>query len=122
MNWPAWRRNQGYRVSAHRPILDEDATRLSAAATLDGALSVHVMFDVAGYTMGRIPQGFAVDGTAYIEVHLATEVLPHYFGIGLVSEFVQVYRRSQGIREVIYGQHTRQDESLCSFNEKSGFL
>jgi hypothetical protein len=67
-------------------------------------------------------KGFAVAGTAYIEqVHLATEALPHDIGIGLVFEFVQVCRRSKGIREIIYGQHSREDEALCSFKEKSGF-
>jgi hypothetical protein len=72
--------------------------------------------------LGGYLRGLAVDGTAYIEeVYLATEALPHDVGIGLVFEFVQVCRRSEGIREVIYGQHSREDEPLCSFKEKSGF-
>lgn len=72
--------------------------------------------------LGGYLRGFAVDGTAYIEeVYLATEALPHYVGIGLIFEFVQMCRRSQGILEVIYGQHSREDESLCSFKEKTGF-
>lgn len=72
--------------------------------------------------LGGYLRGFAVDGTAYIEeVHLATEALPHNVGIGLVFEFVQACRRSQGIREIVYGQHSPEDKSLCSFKEKSGF-
>jgi hypothetical protein len=72
--------------------------------------------------LGGYITGFAVDGTAHIEeVHLSTEALSNYVGIGLAFEFVQMCQRSEGIREIIYGQHSREDEPLCTFKESIGF-
>lgn len=72
--------------------------------------------------LGGYLGGSAVDGTAYIEqVHLSTEALSHYIGIGLVFEFVQVCQRSEGIREIIYGTHLREDNALCIFKKSIGF-
>jgi hypothetical protein len=73
-------------------------------------------------SLGGYLGGFAVDGTAYIEeIYISTEALSNYVGIGLVFEFVQVCRRSEGIAEVIYGPHSREDESLCTFKQSIGF-
>lgn len=80
---------------------------------------------IGALTNGRLAgylSGFAVDDTAYIEhVHLSTDALSAYVGIGLAFEFVQVCQRSKRIREVIYGQHSREDESLCTFKDRIGF-
>jgi hypothetical protein len=81
-----------------------------------------VLGAVVNNRLGGYLRGFAVDDTAYIEeIYLSTEALSNYVGIGLVFEFVQVCRRSEGIREVIYGPHSREDKSLCTFKQSIGF-
>jgi hypothetical protein len=72
---------------------------------------------MAGYLVAK-----AVEGTAYIdEVALATESLRTNIGSGLVYEFMQVCRRSGGIREVVYGLHSQEDAALSKFKHEMGF-
>lgn len=72
--------------------------------------------------LGGYLDGYAVDGTAYIEqVYIATSALSTYLGTGLVYDFVQACRRSGEIREVVYGLHSREDEALGVFKEGMGF-
>lgn len=72
--------------------------------------------------LGGYITGYAVSGTAYIEnVYIATEALPTSIGSGLIFEFMQACYRCGAIREVVYGQHSREDQSLCLFKEEMGF-
>ncbi|KGF72377.1 hypothetical protein DO97_09195 [Neosynechococcus sphagnicola sy1] len=72
--------------------------------------------------LGGYLEGFAVDGTAYIdEIIIATEALPSQIGTGLVVEFVQACQRAGNIREVVYGLHSREDTALCFFKDRIGF-
>ena len=66
--------------------------------------------------------GYAVDGTAYIEiVDLATEVISTQMGTGLHFAFVEACRRSPGIREIAHSPHIPEDEALVVFKEGIGF-
>ncbi len=97
--------------SYHRTAPGEIGTlgRVHLAGLVHGRL--------AGYLVAR-----AVERTAYIAaVHLDTELLPSNVGTGLVFEFVQICRRTPGIREIVYGPHSRYDEPLCRFKKGMGF-
>ncbi len=80
---------------------------------------------LAGMIDGRIGgwiAGFAVGGTAYIEiVDLATEALPTHIGTGLHFAFVEACRRSPGIREIAHSPHVPEDSALAVFKEGLGF-
>lgn len=80
---------------------------------------------LAGFFDGRLAgyvDGWAVDGTAYLEhVHVETAALPTHVNTGLVVEFVEACRRGGQIRDVVYGLHTPEDESLCLYKERIGF-
>jgi hypothetical protein len=66
--------------------------------------------------------GYAVDGTAYIEiVDLATEALSTHIGTGLHFAFVEACRRSPGIREIAHSPHIPEDAALAVFKEGIGF-
>ena len=66
--------------------------------------------------------GYAVDGTAYIEiVDLATEALSTQIGTGLHFAFVEACRRSPGIREIAHSPHIPEDAALVVFKEGIGF-
>ena len=66
--------------------------------------------------------GYAVDGTAYIEiVDLATEALSTQMGTGLHFAFVEACRRSPGIREIAHSPHIPEDAALVVFKEGIGF-
>jgi hypothetical protein len=66
--------------------------------------------------------GYAVDGTAYIEiVDLATEVLSTQMGTGLYFAFVEACRRSPGIREIANSPHIPEDAALTFFKRGIGF-
>ncbi len=80
---------------------------------------------LAGMVDGRLGaylSGVACGQTAYIDqVSIATEVLSTSIGTGLVFEFVEACRRGGFIREIVYGLHTPEDSSLCSFKDALGF-
>jgi len=80
---------------------------------------------LAGLIKGRLGgylEGYAVGSTAYIlKIVLATEYLSTQIGTALVFDFVQICRRSGNIREVVYGQHSREDVNLVAFKERMGF-
>lgn len=72
--------------------------------------------------LGGYIEAHAVEGTAYIQsVYVATEALSTYIGTGLVFDFVQVCRRSGKINQIVYGQHSREDEALCVFKDGMRF-
>jgi hypothetical protein len=121
-------RQQGYEVlqsALSRTGYARAGSKEHYLATLEQFITPRRRVVIGALINGRLGgylAGFAVDGTAYIEhVHLSTEALSDYVGIGLVFEFVQACQRSKGIREIIYGQHSREDAPLCSFKERIGF-
>jgi hypothetical protein len=66
--------------------------------------------------------GYAVDGTAYVEiVDLATEALSTHIGTGLHFAFIEACRRSPGIREIAHSPHIPEDPALVVFKEGIGF-
>ncbi len=75
-----------------------------------------------GNKLGGYLMGYAIGSTAYLDsLFLATEYLSTQIGTALVFEFVQICRRSGNIREVVYGQHSREDANLVAFKERMGF-
>lgn len=80
---------------------------------------------IAGLVGGKLAgclEGIAVDGIAYVQsVLIATEYLPTSIGTGLIFEFVQACRRTDGIKEIVYGLFTRDDPKLTAFKEGMGF-
>jgi hypothetical protein len=80
---------------------------------------------IAGMVDGRLGgwiAGFAVDGTAYIElVDIATEVLSSHISTGLHFAFAEVCRRSGGIHEVAHSPHIPEDPALVTFKVGIGF-
>jgi hypothetical protein len=98
-----------YQAGLRRNDLTQDGNWLVMAGLVDGRL--------AGYL-----DGYAVDGTAYVQsVFLATDFLSSNVGTGLAFEFVQACRRSGEVREVVYGQHFRENQTLDVFKEGMGF-
>jgi hypothetical protein len=66
--------------------------------------------------------GYAVDGTAYVEVvDLATEALSTHISTGLHFAFVEACRRSPGIREIVHSPHIPEDAALAVFKKGIGF-
>ena len=119
---------QGYEVevSALRRIApDRLRDRRSYLATLsafqgeprDIVLAGLVQDKLAGYLTG-----YAVEDAAYIySVRIATEYLSTAVGTALAFDFVQICNRSRGIREVVYGQHSIEDQPQAFFKEGMGF-
>jgi hypothetical protein len=98
---------QHYLRGVHRPW--PPGSRFVLGALVDGKLG--------GYLVGS-----AIDDTAYLdEIHVATEALGSYAALGLVFTFVQACQRTPGLQQVVYGLHSREDASLCSFKEALGF-
>lgn len=125
---PALLRQQGYEVlqsALTRTGYARAGSRKNYLAGLEQYVAPERRVVIGALINGKLGgylAGFAVDGTAYIEqVHLSTDALSNYVGIGLASEFVQMCQRSKGIREIIYGQHSREDAALCTFKESIGF-
>jgi hypothetical protein len=125
---PALLRQQGYEVlqsALNRTGYARAGSKEHYLASLATYVTPGRRIVIAAVINGRLGgylAGFAVDGTAYVEqVHLSTEALTDYVGIGLAVEFVRVCQRSEGIHEIIYGQHSREDEQLCTFKERIGF-
>jgi hypothetical protein len=80
---------------------------------------------LAGMTGGKLGgwiAGYAIGATAYIDiVDLATEALSSHISIGLHFEFLDVCRRSGGIREVAHSPHNPRNPTLGAFKERVGF-
>lgn len=82
-----------------------------------------VLAGLIGDKLGGYMEGYAVGETAYIDnIYIATEALPTSIGTGFIFEFVQACHRAGNIREVVYGQHSREDAALCLFKEEMRFL
>jgi Acetyltransferase (GNAT) family len=117
---------QGYDV-LRSALMRTQYTKIPSLADYLASLSDYVTpqrFVLAGSIDGRLGgylTGYAIDHTAYMDDRvIATEALKTDIGSGLTYEFVQVCRRS-GIREIVSGQHCREDEALCAFKQKMGF-
>jgi hypothetical protein len=86
-----------------------DKHRLVLAALIDGKLGGYI-------------DGLAIDGSAYmLSGYYATEALSTSMVTGFNFEFVQVCRRSGGIREVIDGLHIRERPALDGPKASMGF-
>ena len=80
---------------------------------------------VAGLIDGQIA-GFmeaeAVEGTAYVKsVHLDSNALSTQIGQGLLFELLQVFKRSEGIHQVVHGLHTIENKGLTEHKTGMGF-
>lgn len=79
---------------------------------------------IGGLVEGRLAgylTSHAVCGTAYLDqLYLATEHLRCNISLGLFFEWVQICRRSQGIREAVHGLHAREAAGLCRYKEELG--
>ncbi len=72
--------------------------------------------------LGGYIVAYAIEGTAYIErVLIASEFLDYNITTGVVYQFAQMCRRHGGIREMVYGLHSREDDKLCQFKEHMRF-
>jgi hypothetical protein len=80
---------------------------------------------LAGLLDGRLGgwiAGFAVDGTAYVElVDISTDALSSHISTGLHFTFADICRRSGGIREIAHSPHIPEDPALAVFKEGIGF-
>ena len=101
------------------------ASEAEYVAGVDAYMSNPCRLVLAGLAKGRLRgylDGFAVDGTAYIDhLYVHSGALQTEVGTGLVFEFVQACRRSGLVREIVYGLDVPSDRSLKQYKEKMGF-
>lgn len=98
------------------------AELLAELAWFTGRPSAIVVAGLVGGRLGGWIAGFAVDGTAYIEiVDIATEVLSSHISTGLHFAFAEVCRRSGGIHEIAHSPHIPEDGALATFKDGIGF-
>ena len=121
-------RDQGYAVRCsvyQRTGMWPPASEADYVAGVDGYMSNPCRLVLAGLAEGRLRgylDGFAVDGTAYIDhLYVHSGALQTEVGTGLVFEFVQACRRSGLVREIVYGLDVPSDQSLKQYKEKMGF-
>ncbi|HEX6115319.1 MAG TPA: GNAT family N-acetyltransferase [Geminicoccaceae bacterium] len=125
---PTVLRDQGYeiRCSVHqRTGMWRPPSNQEYVAGLDEYLGNRCRLVLAGLAEDRLRgylDGFAVDGTAYIDhLYVHSGALQTEVGTGLVFAFVQACRRSGLVREVVYGLDVPSDQSLKQYKEKMGF-
>jgi Acetyltransferase (GNAT) family len=125
---PTVLRDQGYavRCSVHqRTGMWQPPSKDEYVAGLDAYMGHPCRLVLAGLAEGRLRgylDGFAVDGTAYIDhLYVHSDALQTEVGTGLVFEFVQACRRSRRVREIVYGLDVPSDRSLKQYKEKMGF-
>ena len=81
-----------------------------------------VLAGIVNGKLGGYLVGYAVGQTAYLDNgFFATEYLSTQICTALIFDFVQICRRSGGIREVVYGQHSRENPNLVAYKELMGF-
>jgi hypothetical protein len=101
------------------------SSRAEFLAEMEWYLSRPSAIVIAGFVEERLGgwiAGYAVDGTAYIEiVDLATEALSTHIGTALHVAFIDACRRSPGIREIAHSPHIPEDPALVVFKEGIGF-
>lgn len=121
-------RDQGYDVRCsvyQRTGMWPPASEGGYVAGLDAYVSSPCRLVLAGLAEGRLRgylDGFAVDGTAYLDhLYVHSAALQTEVGTGLVFEFVQACRRSGLVREIVYGLDVPSDRSLKQYKEKMGF-
>jgi hypothetical protein len=121
-------RDQGYdvRCSVHqRTGMWRPPPKGDYVAGLDVYMDNPCRLVLAGLAEERLQgylDGFAVDGTAYIDhLYVHSGALQTEVGTGLVYEFVQACRRSGRVREIAYGLDVPSDRSLRQYKEKMGF-
>ncbi|PLX86060.1 MAG: hypothetical protein C0617_02680 [Desulfuromonas sp.] len=72
---------------------------------------------LAGYAFA-----YAIGSTAYIDsLYLTTESLSSNIGTAMVFELIQMFRRSNEIKEVINSPHIIENASLSKFKKEMGF-
>ena len=125
---PALLRDQGYEVRCsvtERLGIWKPPPKERYVQELDRYVDDPNRLILAGLSNGRLGgylDGFAVDGTAYIDhVYLHSSALATEVGTGLVFEFIQICRRSAFVREIVYGLDVPSDQSLKKYKEKMGF-
>jgi hypothetical protein len=125
---PTLLRDQGYEVrcSVNKRLgIWKPPSREKYAAGLDEYVANPCRLVLAGLANGRLGgylDGFAVDGTAYIDqLYVRSSALPTEVGTGLVFEFIQACRRSGMLREVVYGLDVPSNQSLKQYKVKMGF-
>jgi hypothetical protein len=125
---PALLQEQGYEVlisSVKRTGYGKLPLREEYIAGLKDYMTPGRKLVLAGLIDGKLGgylTGYAVNGTAYMEDRIiATEALSSDISSGLLFEFVQLCRRSGEIRELVSGQHSREDLGLCTFKQRMGF-
>lgn len=126
---PMLLRDQGYEVRcsvAERLKIWAPPSREKYSSSLDDYVGNPHRLVLAGLRrdgkLGGYLDGFAVDGTGYIDhVYLDSVALSTEVGTGLVFEFVQACRRSGQVREVVYGLDVPSNTSLKEFKVKMGF-
>jgi len=121
---------QGYEVEASAlqriaPDLLRDRRSYLAALSTSTFQGGHRHVILAGLVQDKLAgylTGYAVQDTAYINsVRIATQYFPTAVGTALAFDFVQVCKRSGGIRHVVYGQHSIENRPLSFFKEGMGF-
>ena len=81
-----------------------------------------VIAGLVGDQLGGYLVASAIDDTVLIEkVSLATEHLPTAIGTGLLHQFIQICRRSPGLKQIVYGLLSPDQPSLVAFKEGMGF-
>lgn len=125
---PTVLRDQGYEVRCsvyQRTGMWPPPLREEYVAGLNEYMGNSCRLVLAGLAGGRLNgylDGFAVDGTAYIDhLYVRSDALRTEVGTGLVFEFVQACRRSGLVREIAYGLDVPSDQSLKQYKEKMGF-
>lgn len=102
-------------IESRSALLDEMAWYASRPSAI-------ILAGLVDDRLGGWIAGYAVDGTAYIEiVDLATEALSTHIGTGLHMAFIEACRRSPGIREIAHSPHIPEDRALVVFKEGIGF-
>lgn len=125
---PAILEEQGYDIvisslkrTRHRRPPTRAEYRAALRTLFDGSHWV-VLGGLMGDRLGGYITGYAVDGVAYqVHGYYATEALPHHIVAGLILEFVQLCRRTEGIHEVVDGLHLREVPSLADAKRRWGF-
>jgi hypothetical protein len=124
---PALLREQGWRVamSSMQRVGGTFKTKEEYEANLDAYVCPERRLILAGLVDSRLA-GYivcqAVDESAYVEfAYHDAELMSTNVGAGLLHEFIQICRRSLGIRQIIHGLHTPEKQGLEQFKISAGF-
>lgn len=114
-----------YRSAVERLQLRTPPSKDAYQQSVEALLRDSPVLVIAGLVDGRLGgylEAYAVGATAYIHhVYIATWAFPSNIGTGLTFEMVQTCRRAGVIREIVYGQHSRENPRLDVYKEGMGF-